>query len=276
MQTHNNTANTVAEQNALEERIGVNKSALTNITALAVILAGFLLPEPYGEIVRTMGFFALSGAVTNWLAIHMLFEKVPGLYGSGVVPNHFEDFKYGIRRLIMNQFFTEENMRKFLADTLDSFDQSIDDLDIEPALEAIEYDKAFDSFTAMILQSSFGGMLNMFGGPSVLESFREPFKEKIKDFIREQAGREDFRQALVSAVTGSTDASDAAGDATNEYIARIKVQVEQIVSSRLDELTPKMVKEIVKDMIAKHLGWLVVWGGVFGGAIGLLMGFLPV
>ena len=38
----------------------------------------------------------------------MLFEKVPGLYGSGVVPSRFEEFKEGIRSLIMTQFFTED------------------------------------------------------------------------------------------------------------------------------------------------------------------------
>jgi hypothetical protein len=43
----------------------------------------------------------------------MLFEKVPGLYGSGVIPARFEDFKDGIRELIMQQFFTEENIDRF-------------------------------------------------------------------------------------------------------------------------------------------------------------------
>ncbi len=69
----------------------------------------------------------------------MLFEKVPLLYGSGVVPNHFEDFKRGIRELIMDQFFTSENMEKFLADTLE---EQKSEIDIEPALACIEYDKA--------------------------------------------------------------------------------------------------------------------------------------
>ncbi|MCU7375947.1 hypothetical protein PEC18_35415 [Paucibacter sp. O1-1] len=48
------------------------------------VLVGYGLQQ---QIVFTIGLFALSGAITNWLAIHMLFEKVPGLYGSGVVPS---------------------------------------------------------------------------------------------------------------------------------------------------------------------------------------------
>ncbi len=239
----------------------MNKSLITNILAACVIAAGYLSPW-YGEHIRTVGFFALSGALTNWLAIHMLFEKVPLLYGSGVVPNHFEDFKRGIRELIMDQFFTSENMEKFLADTLE---EQKSEIDIEPALACIEYDKAFESLTSVILESSFGGMLNMFGGASVLQGFRGPFEVKIKAFIREQAKDEQFQQALMGSAGGQKD-----------LVASVQSKVDLIVESRLEELTPQLVKKIVQDMIARHLGWLVIWGGVFGALIGLAMSLLQV
>ena len=54
----------------------LNKSFLTNLTAILIIVVGYLFPiEP--DLIKPIGFFALSGAITNWLAIHMLFEKVP-------------------------------------------------------------------------------------------------------------------------------------------------------------------------------------------------------
>ncbi len=81
----------------------MNKSVVTNLLAAVVVLCGYLFSSP---MVLSIGLFALSGAVTNWLAIHMLFEKVPGLYGSGVIPARFEEFKAGIAQLIMEQFFT--------------------------------------------------------------------------------------------------------------------------------------------------------------------------
>jgi len=40
-----------------------------------------------------IGVFAFSGAITNSLAIHMLFEKVPFLYGSGVIEVNFHSLK---------------------------------------------------------------------------------------------------------------------------------------------------------------------------------------
>ncbi len=58
----------------------LNKSVLTNLVAVLIIIAGYLYPfKP--DLIKSIGFFALSGAITNWLAIHMLFEKVPFLYG---------------------------------------------------------------------------------------------------------------------------------------------------------------------------------------------------
>ena len=67
-------------------------SLLTNLVALGLLLAGLVLPEPAGSWVLSVGAFALSGSITNWLAVYMLFERVPGFYGSGVVPLHFEEF----------------------------------------------------------------------------------------------------------------------------------------------------------------------------------------
>ena len=49
-----------------------------------IVVAGLFLPR-HGEIVLMTGLFALSGGVTNWLAVHMLFERVPLLYGSGAL-----------------------------------------------------------------------------------------------------------------------------------------------------------------------------------------------
>ena len=91
-----------------------SKNYLTNLIALAFIIAGYYSPW-YAHQIFSVGIFALSGALTNWLAIYMLFEKVPGLYGSGVIPTQFEEFKKGIKTLIMEQFFTEENIKKFFS-----------------------------------------------------------------------------------------------------------------------------------------------------------------
>ena len=63
-----------------------DKSLVTNFIAILLTVVGYFLEAPYRQPVLSIGLFAFSGALTNWLAIHMLFEKVPGFYGSGVIP----------------------------------------------------------------------------------------------------------------------------------------------------------------------------------------------
>ena len=79
----------------------MNKSFITNFIALLATLAGYFFQQ---SLLFTVGLFALSGAFTNWIAVHMLFEKVPFLYGSGVIPARFEDFKLADRHELIKIF----------------------------------------------------------------------------------------------------------------------------------------------------------------------------
>ena len=91
----------------------LNKSFVTNLVAVLIILTGYVCPVQQA-LVKSIGFFALSGAITNWLAIYMLFEKVPFLYGSGVIPNRFEEFKFSIKQLMMQQFLRQKILSNLL------------------------------------------------------------------------------------------------------------------------------------------------------------------
>ena len=230
----------------------MNKSLVTNLLAVGVIGAGYVSPV-YSDHLLAVGLFATSGALTNWLAVHMLFEKVPGLYGSGVVPSRFEEFKTGIHALIMNQFFTAENVKKFIAE------QKIPDkFDAGPVIEAVDCDRIFSRLMEAVMTSPFGSVINMIGGATALQPLRDPFVAKIQVEIRLLLSSPKFLDAIQRGLNTASY--------TDEMIDR----VDAIVMQRLNELTPEMVKTIVQDMIHKHLGWLVVWGGVFGGFIGLI------
>lgn len=220
----------------------LNMSLVTNLVALLLTVAGYFIPA-YGNIVTTAGAFALSGAVTNWIAIHMLFERVPGLYGSGVIPLRFEEFKAGIKHLIVQEFFSREHIERFFAQHGAGAADAVN--------ARIDFDRVFEHLTDAIVESKMGSMLNMLGGRKALEPLKEPIIDKLKGVVAELS---------------SGDAA-AGGDLTDGLVR----QVEEIIDRRLAELTPQKVKEIVEDMIRQHLGWLVVWGGVFGGLIGLLV-----
>ena len=235
----------------------MNKSFLTNSLAILVVITALIIKN---ELVLTIGLFALSGAITNWLAIHMLFEKVPGLYGSGVIPARFEDFKIAIRSLMMEQFFTEENIDRFLRVS----DGIKPDLHLAPVIEKVDLSPSFDTLIKVIMESSFGSMLGMFGGEKALTPLKEPFIKNMKQSLIDMTQSESFLEIL----RNELEQPDVMKD--------IREKVEEIIKQRLQELTPQLVKEIIQAMIKQHLGWLVVWGGVFGGLIGLIAALITV
>jgi uncharacterized membrane protein YheB (UPF0754 family) len=239
----------------------MNKSLVTNMLAAGVLASGFVAPEPYASLLTYTGLFALAGGVTNWLAVHMLFEKVPGLYGSGVVVERFEAFKLGIHDLVMTQFFNQDNVDRFLAEmTQDTQDHTLDFSDV---IAETDLAPAYDSLVNTIMESSFGSMLGMFGGPSALAPLKEPFIEKMRVSLNDMAHSDSFQNSIKNKLGSGAVLND------------IQQHIEAIVAARLAELTPELVKDIVQTMIREHLGWLVVWGGVFGGLIGLSTSFLP-
>lgn len=242
-------------QSLIERFKAGDKALVTNTIALLIVIVG-LLQDEYG-VVLSVGLFALSGAVTNWLAIHMLFEKVPLMYGSGVIPLRFEAFKSTIKSMIMQQFFNKDNLQKFITAEEESIANWLKPGQI---IDRIDYDKLFDRLVEAIMSSSFGGMLDMIGGADALQGLKDSFIEKIKITLNEMVNSETFKASVASSI-------DA-----NKLSEEMADQIEQIVDRRLEELTPELVKEIVQDIIREHLGWLVVWGGVVGGVIGLLAG----
>lgn len=229
--------------------MSLNKSFVTNIIALILIGLSFIFLAFHHALLFT-GLFALSGALTNQLAIHMLFEKVPLLYGSGVIPLRFEAFKESIKNLMMSEFFTREQLENFFANE----DKKIN---LEPIIEETDFSPAFDALSKTVMESSFGGMLGMFGGESALDALKEPFSNKMKSAVIKIVNSDAFNTTMQTHLQNSS---------LNEDMLN---SIESVIDSRLNSLTPELVKEMVQKLIKEHLDWLVVWGGIFGGLIGL-------
>ncbi|WP_457746498.1 DUF445 domain-containing protein [Sulfurimonas sp.] len=232
----------------------LNKSFITNLIAVILIVLAFLVPKLHNALLYS-GLFALSGALTNQLAIHMLFEKVPFLYGSGVIESRFEAFKESIKNLMMQQFFTKEQLQKF-------FLKEEKKIDLEPIIEETDFSPAFDALSKTVMESPFGSMLGMFGGESALENLREPFASKMKSAVIKIVKSNTFNATLQQHMQNSPLSDD------------LLQKIEHIITQRLNELTPQIIKEMVQKLIREHLEWLIVWGGVFGGLIGLISSFV--
>ncbi len=233
----------------------ISKSFLTNTVALMLIMIAFIMPDALYKPILYTGLFALSGALTNHLAIHMLFEKVPFLYGSGVIEMRFEEFKTAIADMMMKQFFTREQLNNFFA-------KEEQKIDLVPLVESADFSPAFDALSKTVMESQFGNMLGMFGGESALEGLREPFSTKLKSAVAGIVASDTFKAQMQHHLQHSSLNDD------------LLSSIEKIVKNRLDELSPQMVKEMMQELMREHLGWLVVWGGVFGGVIGFVSSFI--
>lgn len=233
----------------------MSKSFITDVISLLLIALSFVVPVSYRDPFLFSGLFALSGAITNQLAIHMLFERVPFLYGSGVIEKNFELFKTSIRQMIMKQFFTKEQLENFFA-------KEEQKIDLKPLVDDADFSPAFDALSKTVMESKFGGAISMFGGEEALEGLREPFSNKLKSAVSGIVSSSAFKAQLEYHIRTSALSSD------------MLHSVEGLITSRLEELTPRMVKELVQELIHEHLGWLVVWGGVFGGLIGLVSSYI--
>tara|TARA_E500000331_G_scaffold346772_1_gene386101 strand:- start:301 stop:981 length:681 start_codon:yes stop_codon:yes gene_type:complete len=222
----------------------MNKTLTTNSVAALILVSSFI-ESPYQNILFNMGAFALSGSLTNNLAVYMLFEKIPLIYGSGVVQINFNQFKVAIKGLILEEFFNRDNVLNLVSNMKmnNSGDMS----------HIINPNKIFDEFVEAIDASPLSGMLAMVGGSRALEPLRTPIAEKFSKLVLEV--EQNIKEKPL----------DITGD--DNFFS----DIESLIDSRLEQLTPKYVKEIISKMIYQHLGWLVVWGGVVGGIVGLVI-----
>ena len=225
----------------------MNKSLLTNIIALLITLIGIINPFE-NSLLLMIGLFSLSGGITNWIAIHMLFEKVPFVYGSGIIPKNFLIFKQAIKDLVIKEFFSRNNVEVFTS--------KISEEAIISISKNINYNNIFEGLTESIESSQLGGMLSMVGGKKALEPLRKPIIIKLETLFK------------------SIIENEKHSNFGDEIVDNVYVRIEKLIDDRLNELSPQDVKKIIQDLIDKHLGWLVIWGGVFGGFIGIISFFV--
>ncbi len=259
----------------------INKGALSNIVSGTLLSTGLVLAAAdiggtFQELVLTIGLFAFSGGITNALAVKMLFDRIPGLVGSGVIQHRFEEIREEIKRLILDEFFTEENLREFLRDKSENVDL-LSYLqgpgDSNPALAFVEsqwdkltspevLDPLLDQQVDKIFESSaLGGLLSLVGKDTVqgiIGTFVESFTASLKEKVLERAAN------------FSANPSELGLQLDEErLVSDIRREVDHLLEKRLESLGPEQVKHIIEDVIRRHLGWLVVWGNVFGALIGL-------
>ena len=230
-----------------------NKGNTSNLISFALLVGGAWAVRadmPLGPWILATGLFGFAGGVTNWLAVKMLFDKVPLLYGSGVIPARFREIRATIKTLIMTHFFDEEYLRRFLTSGNSGFLPSGEILEdkLTVFIDSDEVERVLVGQLEELQETRIGPMIKLAG--------LDVIKTLIKDFLNGLVPHLAPRLATFGAE--SLD------------IGALRRQVDQLLSAKLEELTPDKVKQMMEDVMREHLGWLIVWGNVFGGAIGLL------
>ena len=230
----------------------IEKGRISNsVTFLLLIVGVIFTPEiVYAEWLLAAGLFGFAGGFTNWLAVKMLFDRVPFLYGSAVIPNRFREIRQAVKDAIMHYFFDQEHLEYFFNSQLNTKLTSPDvAIKIRDLLQSEAVEGIVDSEIDELMKGPHGLMLKMVG-PKVIK----PIVMQFISGVGEKA-----TPLLVSEFGNSVVDVDSLRD-----------KIDELLTEQLKQLTPERVKEMIEKVIRQHLGWLVVWGNVFGSIIGIL------
>ncbi|NKB68513.1 MAG: hypothetical protein GKR89_15740 [Candidatus Latescibacteria bacterium] len=228
-----------------------NKGSTSNLISFSLLVLGLAAqPRGWGGWVLAAGLFGFAGGVTNWLAVKMLFDRVPLLYGSGVIPARFREIRQTVKELIMAHFFAADYLERFFAEGLSDLAATGDlQTKLVELLDSDETDQIITRKLEELQETPAGMMLKIVG--------TEKIKPLVRQFVRE-VGVELAPRLSAELVGSGMD------------VGALRDQVDRLLTAKLEELDPAAVKEMMEEVIRQHLGWLIVWGNVFGGAIGLV------
>ncbi len=234
-------------------RARLDKGSISSLISLGLLIAGWFgarYAVTGSGWLLAAGLFGFAGGMTNWLAVKMLFDPVPLLYGSGVIPARFREIRAQIRDLILRHFFSDDQLSRHMHWHCGNGDP---DPEMERLVQALmqssEVDAAIDRKLAELVQSPLGMVLQIAGA------------RRVKPLVREFLG--EAGQALAPRLQRELNAKVLDP-------ALLRERVDQLLAARLEELSPDMVKKMMEEVIREHLGWLVVWGNVLGGVVGVL------
>ena len=240
-----------------------NKGDYSNVATAMVLVIGLIMRTSLGArnasagFILAFGLFGFAGGVTNWLAVKMLFDRIPFLIGSGVIPRRFKDILGALKTMILETFFE----KKFLSEYLSTRSGNLlEKVDVRSKLRKAMAGDTFDHDLARKLEklaATPDGLLlqtmaPMFGGFDTMVPMLKPMLIGIgADLIETLAANFDLTEIV--------------------DVDTVRGEIDKVLTERMETLTPLRVKRMMAAVIREHLGWLVVWGNVFGGLIGAVV-----
>eukprot|EP00116_Pleurobrachia_bachei_P009079 sb/3469341/ len=175
------------------------------------------------KLVRAFGLFGFAGGVTNWLAIRMLFEKIPFLIGSGVLLSNFAEIRDNVKRTTMETYFDPGPLSNYVTQKTEiilnsiQFEDTVRDIMTCPEVQAMISDKVDEMFTTP-QGLIFGVVLN---------------KDKVKEGV------------LISVENAGSEMVPVIGELVknSEFLDedRLRDQIDKLITAKLMEMQPKNI-----------------------------------
>eukprot|EP01130_Rhizamoeba_saxonica_P016787 TRINITY_DN7832_c0_g1_i1.p1 TRINITY_DN7832_c0_g1~~TRINITY_DN7832_c0_g1_i1.p1 ORF type:complete len:306 (-),score=63.08 TRINITY_DN7832_c0_g1_i1:36-953(-) len=261
-QDHIGFFNMTNQEKVTWKKLILNKGFISNVFTFLVLLlgAGLVMIDTENEALKlffqfvlAFGMYGFAGGLTNWLAIKMLFDRIPFLIGSGVIENKFVEIRKSIKDTILNTFFDSDFLEQYINQKTG---QVVGSLNIEEKIATILESPVIDEVIDMKLRELHerpeGMWLTMMGLNA------SQLKPMIKPFILGLG-----HDTLPMLVNNFEPANLVSLD-------KIRGEIDTMMSQKLKNLGPKTVKKLLEDVIRDHLGWLIVWGNIFGGILGII------
>lgn len=257
----------------------MDKGTASNFVSAGLLGFCLLQPEVHPGF-YSASLFAFSGGITNWLAVKMLFDRIPGLVGSGVIPARFREIRAKVKGLILEHFFDRQHLETFFREHASQLDLGRYLKTGEPAAPGATPRSPFagvieqqwekltspeiiqpliDRQLERLKESPMGSMILMVGVDKV--------RPVINQFVTEFIGSMQQRVVEYAGRVGPENVNLELDH--DKIIDDVRSQVEVLLQAKLEQLHARDVKKMMEDVIRQHLGWLVVWGNVFGGLLGV-------
>lgn len=248
------------------------KDTLSNTVTFVIMIIGIVLRleediddrDTPGSFLIAFGLFGFSGGVTNALAVKMLFDKIPLLYGSGIIPERFLEIRAAIKSMLMRAFFEPSFVERTINDKLPLL---LDSLDIQGRMESFAKSSTFDTMMEgaveeLLANPNAGMMLKMAGKENILNMGKPMAVNMLTNLAPKM-------QQFMMGEGGEGNGNGGDGKSPVDVAIIIK-HIDEMMEARLLHLTPSIIKTLMEGVIRDHLVWLVVWGNIFGGMIGLV------
>lgn len=281
-----------------KEFLHEHKGTISLTFAAIVFSVSFIVPEGPRFWVRAFGEASLVGALVDYMAIKMLFEKYAMLPGSGVIPRNRERIIDGLAHSVENEWLTPESLKQHFAnldlaglvragiDKIKDDDEILTMLLHQVSANGLSWvdNHQFLDFLAKKIRTKVGRLGHFAHNVGVVdfdeiavdvaeniahEIKRLPENEELHQLIRDELGK--IGNQTGESMTVSVRIERIKGTIIDSVFGQLDGKIGDLVRDNLSNFTDEQIQEMFESKTRKHLEWIRVNGALYGGVFGVVL-----